>query len=535
MTESASQILVVDDNPATRYSTARILKSAGWQISEAASGEEAYQKAIRGVDLVVLDVNLPDIDGYTVCRRLRQNESTARLPILHLSATFVTTDSKVHGLEAGADGYLTHPVEPRVLIATVHAFLRTRHAELLRQKYESEREALLESERAARAAAEEANRLKDDFLSTLSHELRTPLSAIVGWASVLRLGPADPAELQEGLKAIERNAMAQSQLIGDLLDISRITTGKIRLDLQPLDPSTIVHGALSTILPIADQKRVKVTKKCDPQAGPIEGDPARLQQVLWNLVNNAVKFTPAGGLVHVTVSRNGGKAEIRVTDNGQGIPADLLPNIFDRFRQGDASSTREHGGLGLGLAIAKQLVELHGGAIEATSEGLGLGATFLVSFPILSLNSSSSSVNVLTEAPVGVQHNVVDLAGIRILMVDDDADSRRLIRKILVQGKAEILDVSSAAQALDKISDFHPHLLISDLGMPQMDGFALIREIRGRGSSFQHLPAIALTAFARADDRRRCLLAGFQLHLAKPVDLQELFASVASLVGRSSA
>ena len=303
MIEGVPHILVVDDNPATRYSTSRILKSAGWRISEAATGEEGFEKAIAGVDLVVLDINLPDVDGFTVCRRIRQRETTARLPVLHLSATFVSSESKVHGLEAGADGYLTHPVEPPVLIATVHAFLRTRQAELQRAKYEEEREALLRSERIARAEAEEANRLKDDFLATLSHELRTPLSAIVGWSSVLRLGVSDPAELAEGLEAIERNAMAQSQLIGDLLDISRITTGKIRLDLQLLDPSVLVESALSAILPIANQKSIKVTKECSADVGPIHGDPARMQQVLWNLINNAVKFTPQGGKVHISVVR----------------------------------------------------------------------------------------------------------------------------------------------------------------------------------------------------------------------------------------
>jgi signal transduction histidine kinase/ActR/RegA family two-component response regulator len=438
----------------------------------------------------------------------------------------------VHGLEAGADGYLTHPVEPPVLIATVHAFLRTRQAESIRVKYEEEREALLRSERIARAEAEEANRLKDDFLATLSHELRTPLSAIVGWSSVLRLGVSDAAELAEGLEAIERNAMAQSQLIGDLLDISRITTGKIRLDLQLLDPSTVVESALSAILPIANQKGIKVAKECSANAGPIQGDPARMQQVLWNLINNAVKFTLQGGKVFISVVRSGDRVEMRVQDTGEGIAPDLLPMIFDRFRQGDSSITREHGGLGLGLAIAKQLVELHGGTISAESAGLGLGTTFLVSLPIATSSRSSASMPVIEEEAASPQTDAVDLQGLRILLVDDDADSRALVRRFVTHSGAEILECGSAAEALTNIGDFHPHLLISDLGMPQMDGYALIREIRTRGLSYQDLPAIALTAFARPEDRRRCLLAGFQMHLPKPVDPRELVASIASIVGR---
>jgi len=534
MAEEVPHILVVDDNPATRYSTSRILKSAGWKVSEAITGEEGFQKAIMGVDLVVLDVNLPDTDGFTICRRLRERDSSARLPILHLSATFVSSESKVHGLQAGADGYLTHPVEPPVLIATVHAFLRTRRAELQRIEYEKEREEILRSERIARAEAEEANRLKDDFLSTLSHELRTPLSAIVGWASVLRLGPSDEAELAEGLEAIERNAMAQSQLIADLLDISRITTGKIRLDLQPLDTSALVEMSLSAILSIANQKGVKVTKQCDAKAGPIQGDPTRIQQVLWNLINNAVKFTPSGGKVQILVSRNGTNAEIRVSDNGQGISPDLMPTIFDRFRQGDSSSTREHGGLGLGLAIAKQLVDLHGGNISAESEGLGKGSTFIVSLPIVGQPRSSASMPAVADISVTQpRRDVVDLVGIRILLVDDDADSRTLIRKFLAHSGAQTSEAGSAVEALAELADIRPDVLVSDLGMPHMDGYGLIREIRTRGLTYQHLPAIALTAFARPEDRRRSLLAGFQVHLAKPVDPAELLASIAALVGRS--
>ena len=648
MSADSAHILVVDDNPATRYSTSRILRGAGWQVSEAATGEEGYEKALQGIDLLVLDVNLPDVDGFTICRRLREREFTARLPILHLSATFVTAESKVHGLEAGADGYLTHPVEPPVLIATVHAFLRTRNAEIesrrsearfksvfentlngvavldeklcfvdvnpalsttlrlsrdkmlnrclpefvpehwqaeveailkhldknsawhgefplertdgelvyfdwnfsqytvpglrlatasnitLRVRFEEEREALLISERAARADAEEANRLKDDFLATLSHELRTPLSAIVGWSSVLRVGHPSPAELEEGLEAIERNALAQSQLIGDLLDISRITTGKIRLDLQLLEPTTLMDAALVAVLPLATKKSIRVSKTFEPGTSPINGDPARLQQVFWNLINNAVKFTPEGGKIHLAVSQNGSNVEMRIADTGQGIAGDLLPLIFERFRQGDSSSTREHGGLGLGLAIVKQLVELHSGAVAAESSGVGLGTTFTVSIPAAARPRSSAMMDTIVPTDPATA-KAADLSGVRVLFVEDDADSRMLIRRLLKDAGAEVLETERAAEALGALADFKPHVLLSDLGMPTMDGYALIREIRAQNGSFQQLPAIALTAFARAEDRRRCLLAGFQMHLSKPVSRKELIESIATVLGRIGA
>src|SRR6478609_9948148 len=358
MSENTVQILVVDDNPATLYSTSRVLQTTGWKVLEAKCGAEAVEMVKQGIDLVVLDVNLPDFDGFEVCRRIRSMPETARIPVVHLSATFVKDAYKVKGLEAGADGYLTHPVEPPVLIATVNAFLRTRKAE-------AEREQLLASERAARMEAERANRFKDEFLATLSHELRTPLHAIVGWAQLLKMEGIDPNEAREGLDVIERNAKAQAQMIADLLDVSRITSGKLRLDVQLVDPAAMIETSLAAIMPAAAAKGIRVHKVLDPHAGPISGDPARLQQVIWNLVNNAVKFTPKNGKVQVTLRRIDSHIEISVADSGQGIGKELLPNIFDRFLQGDASTTRDHGGLGLGLAIAKQLVEMHGGTISA--------------------------------------------------------------------------------------------------------------------------------------------------------------------------
>jgi signal transduction histidine kinase len=399
--------------------------------------------------------------------------------------------------------------------------------------HEQERESLLDSERAARGEAERANRLKDDFLATLSHELRTPLNAIVGWAQLLNMGGLDEASVREGLQTIERNALAQAQMISDLLEVSRITSGKVRLEVAPLQPGETIEAAISAVVPAADAKGIRILQTLDPGAGPVSGDAARLQQVLWNLLTNAVKFTPKEGKIHVTSQRINSHIEIRITDNGQGISPDLLDHVFERFRQGDASTTREHGGLGLGLAISKQLVEMHGGSIRAESAGVGKGASFVIMLPIMPVRAG------ITESPVerhrrseGNQ-NPAPLAGVRVLVVEDDPDSRALLTRIVTGAGAVPIIADSVDQAIQKIETDRPNVLVSDLGMPGRDGFDLIREVRSRGYSFQEVPAIALTAFARPEDRRRCLLAGFQVHLTKPVDPLELTATIASLVGRT--
>lgn len=642
MSNSDIKILVVDDNPGTRYSTARILKSAGWNVIEAGTGTEALALAKPDVDLVVLDINLPDIDGYTVCRMIRERESTARIPILHLSASFVTSESKVTGLEAGADGYLTHPVEPPVLVATVRSCLRSRQFEIElrmsearfkavfenaltgvslldehlvyvdvnptmcnllgvdrdqligkaledlvapesrgtpaviiqalaqdsawrghvplrradgqnihlewhvsrhadpnlrlaivndisdRLRYEAEREALLSSERAARSDAERANRLKDDFLATLSHELRTPLNAIVGWSQVLRLGKPSPADVQEGLEAIERNSRAQAQMIADLLDVSSITSGKLRLEIGQLDPVAVINTALTAVQHTAREKSIEITKDLDLDCGEIPGDASRIQQVIWNLVNNAVKFTPNGGRISVSLRKVDPYVEIRVADNGQGIDPDLLPKIFDRFQQGDSSSTRHHGGLGLGLAIVNQLVELHRGTIRVESEGLGKGATFIVRLATVWNQQEDQAVAAdATTSP----DPLIDLTGVRILVVEDDPDSRKLVKRVLSDRGAVVQEAADVQRALTELGRFSPQLLISDLGMPGRDGFDLIREIRQQGHTPARLPAIALTAFVQPEDRRRSLQAGFQIHMDKPINPHQLVAAIASLVG----
>jgi CheY-like chemotaxis protein len=366
--------------------------------------------------------------------------------------------------------------------------------------------------------------------------LRTPLNAIVGWSQLLKLGQLSPADEKEAVEAIDRNAKTQAQMIADLLDGSLITSGKLTLEVEPVDPAMTVEAALGVVAPAAEAKGICLTKVLDPHAGQVAGDPARLQQVVWNLVNNAVKFTPNGGKIEVRLARVNSQIEISVSDTGQGISAELLPWVFERFRQGDAPSTRVHGGLGLGLAIAKQLVEIHGGTIRVESSGEAKGAKFTVSLPVSTLKPRKDpalAIGAVANVSTAFTAASPQLHGIRILIVDDDADARRLTKRVLADFGAEPTIAEGVNQALVALEASRPHVLISDLGMPELDGFELIRQVRARGYTFQMLPAIALTAYARTEDRRKALLAGFQLHLTKPVDPAELSAAIASLVGRT--
>jgi PAS domain S-box-containing protein len=640
--EQRARIVIVDDNPATLYSTSRILRAAGFNVTEAINGEQGLEFAGKGADLILLDVNLPDLHGFEVCRRLRENPQTKRLPVIHLSATFVKEIDKAQGLDSGGDGYLTHPVEPPVLIATVNAFLRTRSAEdemrrseakfkavfdnassgillldqnlaylevnpamcdllarpleeivgkplsaftpsgastgsdqielalkakgawrgmfpLLRPdgklvhlewyisvhsfpgvrlavvtdmterlRLEAERDDLLASERAARTQAERASYLKDEFLGTLSHELRTPLNSILLWAQMLSRRVDDP-EVLRGLATIERSTHVQAQLIADLLDVSAIVSGKLRLDIQKLDLVAMIKATLETLTPAIDAKELKLETLFDPRVSAISGDPARLQQVIWNLINNASKFTPKGGRIEISVERIHSQVKIVVSDNGQGIEPDLLPFLFERFRQGDVSTKRNSGGLGLGLAIVKHLVELHGGIVTASSEGPGTGAEFTVLLPIASVLDEQLD---LRTPKNGSTSDSTRLDGVRILLVDDDTDSCNVMARILRQIGAAIKVATNVDDALVELEHFKPQILVSDIGMPERDGYDLIREVRALGHSFENLPAIALTALAGPQDRRRALLAGYQVHLAKPIDSTELTTAIAVLSKR---
>jgi PAS domain S-box-containing protein len=405
-----------------------------------------------------------------------------------------------------------------------------------RKRAEQERADLLAKAEAAYREAEAANRSKDEFLATVSHELRTPLNAIMGWAQLLLASGDSPERRQQGLETVVRNAKLQSQLIDDLLDVSRIISGKMRLDVQSTDLAAVIDAAVEAIRPAAEAKKLQVRRVLDPFAGPVSGDPVRLQQVVWNLLSNAVKFTPKEGKVEVRLERVNSHIEILVADNGAGISPEFLPYVFDRFRQLDASTTRRHGGLGLGLAIVRHLVELHGGTVRVKSPGEGEGSTFIVALPLSIAHLTPAEglrVHPVAEVEDGdpcAEDSNLDLKGIRVLVVDDEPDARETLRQILEHCNAEVETVSSAAEAVKRVESWRPDVLLSDIGMPGEDGYELIRRVRelppDRGG---RTPAAALTAFARGEDRRRALRAGFQMHLAKPVEIQELATVVASL------
>ena len=406
------------------------------------------------------------------------------------------------------------------------------------QRAAEERKVLLESERSARAEAERTSQMKDEFLATLSHELRTPLSAILGWAQVLRRGSRDTADLQRGLQTIERNARAQAQLIEDLLDMSRITSGKVLLDMQTVAPSVFIDAAVETVRPAADAKNISLEKHYEAGVGPIAGDPARLQQVIWNLLSNAIKFTPRDGRVAIMLGSNEGHVEITVADNGVGIKPEFKEHVFERFRQGDASTTRKHGGLGLGLSIVKHLIEQHGGTVRVDSDGEEQGASFTIALPAANrqaLPSRPDRPAYSPPSPLASEMTLRDMAGLRVLVVDDEADARELINRILSDCHAIVRTAASAEQALAAFGNEVPDVLVSDLGMPDVDGFELLARVRALGKERGgDVPAVALTAFARSEDRLRALEAGFGAHISKPVEPSELIAMVASMVSGHS-
>ena len=403
------------------------------------------------------------------------------------------------------------------------------------QKAAQERQVLLESERAARTEAERMSEIKDAFLATLSHELRTPLNAILGWSQILKAG-RDAEDTARGLEVIERNARIQAQLIDDLLDMSRITTGKLRLDVQQISPSAFVEAAVETLQPAADAKGLRIETVLDPQAGPISGDASRLQQVIWNLLSNAIKFTPRGGKVQVVVQRVNSHIEVQVADTGAGIRPEFIPHLFERFRQGDTSTTRRYGGLGLGLSIVKNLVELHGGTVQVTSPGENQGTTVTVCLPLSAVHHAPEDIDRVhpkTPSRLTLLDVANELAHISVLVVDDQEDARDLVARVLQDAGAAVAVAASADAALEAISRRCPDILISDIGMPDVDGLELLRRVRSlHPECGGNIPAIALTAFTRSEDRTRALRAGFSVHVSKPVDPSELIATVVSVAGR---
>ncbi|HEY4246572.1 MAG TPA: PAS domain S-box protein [Lacunisphaera sp.] len=398
------------------------------------------------------------------------------------------------------------------------------------KRISDDREQLLASERSARAAAEHANRMKDDFLATISHELRTPLNAIVGWTQVLKESGSLTADDKSGVETIERNARVQAQLIDDLLDLGRIVSGKMTLDVERFDLGLVVSDAVASVHHAAEVKQIRIKKVIDSISSMTMGDRKRLQQVIWNLLSNAIKFSPKGGTVIITLSRINSHVEITVSDNGRGIDADFLPHVFERFRQADASTTRKHGGLGIGLAIVKQLVEMHGGHVSAESPGLDKGATFTVSLPVVVAHAPEIRQAPHATAPATDEHAASEnLAGIKVLAVDDDADSLGVVQRVLSSRNAEVKTASSVGDALTIFRTFHPDIVLSDIGMPGRDGYDFIRTLRATPDG-KSIPAAALTALARSEDRMRALNAGYQTHVSKPVAPAELIAVVRSLV-----
>ena len=414
--------------------------------------------------------------------------------------------------------------------ARLHVQELSRYVGELQRSEEAREQLLLRAERA-RADAEAANRIKDEFLATLSHELRTPLTSLLGWSSVLREAKRDEKIMHQGLEAIDRNAKVQAQLIDDLLDVSRIVSGKLNLDVRPLDLASVARAAINVVRPAADARNITLDYSDEPGIGAISADSARLHQIIWNLLSNAVKFTPHGGKISVRVDRDGSDARVSVRDTGQGIEAEFLPRVFDRFRQADSSTTRSFGGLGLGLAIVRHLVELHGGTVSAHSDGVKKGATFTATFPLLSDRTEAVAV-AQYEQPAADSHS---LDGLRVLLVDDEPEAREVISTVITRTGAEVKACTSAQEALAKLMEWKPDVILSDIAMPDEDGYSFIGRVRSlprdQGGD---TPAAALTAYARDVDRRQALDAGYQMHIAKPIGASQLVTMIARLAGRST-
>jgi signal transduction histidine kinase len=557
-----ARILIVDDLPEKLLVYRTLLEDLDAQIVEAHSGTEALKRVLEGeFAVILLDVNMPDIDGLETANLVRRHKNGRHTPIIFITS-YADEMQTARGYELGAVDYILSPViapvlrtkvrvfvdlyEARVALSLSNQELETRvaertaelqrsnerlHGEIAeRLRAEAEREALLAREKVLRAEAEELSRLKDEFLATMSHELRTPLNAIFGWITLLRTRRLDEATQERALETIERNARAQKRLIEDLLDVSRIVTGKVALELVTVDPRRVVEAALETMHPAAQAKGLKILPLLDTGAGTVRGDFARLQQVVCNLLSNAIKFTDAGGHVEVCLARRNGEVEISVADSGQGIKPEFLPLVFDRFRQEDGSISRRHGGLGLGLAIVRHLVELHAGSVDAQSAGEGKGARFIVRLPV----REATLMPRIMEAPAsGGMATPSMLAGLRLLVVDDDPGARELISGMLAGYGAQVMVAEDGQGALKLLFAERPDVLIADLGMPEMDGYALIEQVRALDPDFGgKTPAVAVTAYASPQDRLRALQAGYQNHVAKPVEAEELAIVIASLAGR---
>jgi len=520
-------VWVVDDSPLESELARRLLEPEYTvrTFADGASLLEAFATAHRP-DVLILDWHMPGLSGLELCQFLRKQHTEVSLPILVLTAT-AGREAMLEALSAGANDFVMKEFDPAELVARVRTLVRARrlhdsveHAELVA--------------RQAQQAAEEANRAKDVFMATVSHELRTPLNAILGWANLLTDNALDATMLRRGLDTIQRNAKIQVQLIEDILDTTRVVSGKLHLELSAVHVPDVVRAAVDSVKPALDQKRLKLELELDESLNRIRGDADRLQQMVWNLLTNAIKFTPADGVVAIRATQVGADIEVSVSDSGLGIAPGFLPHVFDRFRQEDGAATRRYSGLGLGLALVKHIVQAHGGTVTAESAGEGRGATFRARLPIGEPASQlpvdlARSTRVTPSEPwaAGV------LAGLEVLVVEDDPDARELLVVVLAQQGASVRSASCYDDALQRIAQLTPDVLVSDIGLPVQSGYELLARVRELGHTPDRLPAIALTAYARREDMVLALRAGFQAHLPKPMQSSELIAVVAQVTGRS--
>lgn len=492
-------------------------------FSDGSTVLERFAAGGEAPDVLVLDWHMQGVNGIDVLRFFRANPVTVGLPILVFTATGDQGDL-LDALESGADDFVGKGSSQAELHARVATLIRSNSLRERAERAERELGVLLQREKAARADAEAANLAKDQFLANVSHELRTPLTAILGWARLLKSGAILPSKVDKAIDTIERNATAQAKIIDDLLDVSRIVSGKLRLDLAPVEMADLVEQAVESVRPAAAAKRLQLTVDIDPSCA-IAGDGARVQQIAWNLLSNSVKFTPADGSIFVRLATLGNEVVLTVRDTGAGIAPELLAHVFDRFWQGDATTSRTQGGMGLGLAIVRQLVQLHGGRVAAESDGPGRGSSFEVVLPSLSSVPSRTAVPD-SELPT-------DLGGLAILVVEDDPDTRELVRDLLVERGAGVVDVGSAREALATLERCPIDVIVSDISMPEQDGYTMMREIRSRQREGRGwIPAIAVTALARDEDRWKALAAGFQAHVSKPIDSRALVQAIARLCAR---
>jgi signal transduction histidine kinase len=523
-----ARLLVVDDEESLRITTAAIFEQEGYIVDTASSGDEAITLITKAdYDLVLTDLHMEGGDGLSVLSQIRRHSP---LTISIVLTGFASVESAIAALQEGAYDYLVKPCDIESMKHTIRRGVEHRRLMLAEHKARTDLQQLnldLEQRIEQRTAElkrlnvelAEANRAKDVFLATLSHELRTPLTPVVGWIKLLRSGTLDDKSVAQALDAIERNAWLQSRLIDDLLDTSRIATGKLHFEPKPTDLNVAVRAAVDTVRTAAASRNIELILSLSPSSLMVMGEPVRLQQIAWNIVSNAIKFTDTGGRVTVNTGKNGSQVYLEVVDTGVGIEPEFLPHVFDRFRQADGSTSRRHGGLGLGLAIADALTKMHGGTLEAQSEGVGRGSSFT-----LRLNLAPSEIAV----PEPVAQKIHSLAGLDVLIVEDSLDTLELLSKIFAREGANVTTAASAAEALQSAVTKRPHIIVSDIGMPEMDGYQLLDQLRIL-PGLSDVPAIAISGYASEEDRERALSVGYQALVPKPIDVDVLFTLIQNL------